>query len=132
MTESLPIVQLVVGIADNINFMNVLDPENPIPLALKLDAPSRLVFRLSDELIRVGWTFQKRPILFTDDFGINFSSYTWIEMLYDVPQAPFTCFTIVYEDNRVGEYIYSLFMTDSHRQNIILDPKIENGGGRVP
>lgn len=132
MTDSLPIIELVVGIADNINFMNVLDPENPIPLALKLDAPSRLVFRLSDDLIRVGWTFQKRPILFTDDFGINFSSYTWIEMLYDVPQKPFTCFMIVYEDNRVGEYIYSLFMTDSHKQNIILDPKIENGGGRVP
>jgi len=132
MTDSLPIIELVVGIADNINFMNVLDPENPIPLALKLDAPSRLVFRLSDDLIRVGWTFQKRPILFTDDFGINFSSYTWIEMLYDVPQNPFTCFMIVYEDNRVGEYIYSLFMTDSHKQNIILDPKIENGAGRVP
>jgi len=132
MTDSLPIIELVVGIADNINFMNVLDPENPIPLALKLDAPSRLVFRLSDDLIRVGWTFQKRPILFTDDFGINFSSYTWIEMLYDVPQMPFTCFMIVYEDNRVGEYIYSLFMTDSHKQNIILDPKIENGAGRVP
>ena len=112
--------------------MNVLDPENPIPLALKLDAPSRLVFRLSDDLIRVGWTFQKRPILFTDDFGINFSSYTWIETLYDVPQKPFTCFMIVYEDNRVGEYIYSLFMTDSHKQNIILDPKIENGAGHVP
>jgi len=132
MTDSLPIIELVVGIADNINFMNVLDPENPIPLGLKLDAPSRLVFRLSDDLIRVGWTFQKRPILFTDDFGINFSSYTWIETLYDVPQEPFTCFMIVYEDNRVGEYIYSLFMTDSHRQNIILDPKIENGAGRVP
>ncbi|TCS17487.1 hypothetical protein [Caulobacter sp. BK020] len=132
MTEPLPIVELVVGIADNINFMNVLDPQNPIPLSLKLDAPSRLVFRLSDELIRVGWTFQKRPILFTDDFGINFSSYTWIELLYDVPQKPFTCFMIDYEDNRVGEYIYSLFMTDSHRQNIILDPKIENGGGKVP
>ena len=132
MTDSLPIIELVVGIADNINFMNVLDPENPIPLGLKLDAPSRLVFRLSDDLIRVGWTFQKRPILFTDDFGINFSSYTWIETLYEVPQTPFTCFMIVYEDNRVGEYIYSLFMTDSHRQNIILDPKIENGAGHVP
>lgn len=132
MTDPLPIVELVVGIADNINFMNVLDPLNPVPLSLKLDAPSRLVFRLSDELIGVGWTFQKRPILFTDDFGINFSSYTWIEMLYGAPQKPFTCFTIVYEDNRVGEYIYSLFMKDSHGQNIILDPKIENGAGKVP
>ena len=132
MTESLPIVELVVGIADNVNFMNVLDPDNPVPLSLKLDTPSRLVFRLSDDLIGVGWTFHKRPIIFTDDFGINFSSYTWIEFLYDVPQKPFTCFTITYEDKRVGEYIYSLFMTDSHKQNIILDPKIENGGGRVP
>jgi hypothetical protein len=132
MTESLPIIELVVGIADNINFMNVLDPQNPVPLSLKLDGPSRLVFRLSDDLIGAGWTFQKRPIIFTDDFGINFSSYTWIELLYDVPQTPFTCFTITYEDNRVGEYIYSLYMTDSHKQNIILDPKIENGAGRVP
>jgi len=132
MTESLPIVELVVGIADNVNFMNVLDPQNPIPLSLKLDVPSRLVFRLSDDLVGVDWTFQKRPIVFTDDFGINFSSYTWIEMLYDVPQKPFTCFVVDYEDNRVGEYIYSLYMTDSHKQNITLDPKIENGGGRVP
>ena len=132
MTDTLPIIELVVGIAENVNFMNVLDPQNPVPLSLKLDAPSRLVFRLSDDLIGVGWTFQKRPIRFTDDFGINFSSYTWIEMLYDVPQKPFTCFMIVYEDNRLGEYIYSLFMTDSHKQNITLDPKIENGGGRVP
>ena len=132
MTDSLPIIELVIGIADNVNFMNVLDPQNPVPLSLKLDAPSRLVFRLSDDLIAVGWNFQKRPILFTDDFGINFSSYTWIEMLYDQPQTPFTCFTIVYEDNRVGEYVYSLYMTDSHKQNIILDPKIENGAGKVP
>ena len=132
MTESLPVFELVVGIADNVNFMNVLDPQNPVPLSMNLDAPSRLIFRLSDDLIAVDWTFQKRPIVFTDDFGINFSSYTWIEMLYDRPQKPFTCFTIVYEDNRVGEYIYSLYMMDSHKQNIILDPKIENGAGKYP
>jgi hypothetical protein len=132
MTEPLPIVELVIGIADNVNFMNVVDAQNPVPLSLKLDAATQLVFRLSDDLIGVGWMFQHRPIIFADDFGINFSSYTWVETLYDVPQKPFTCFTVIYEDKRLGEYIYSLYMTDSHKQNIILDPKIENGAGRVP
>jgi hypothetical protein len=130
-TEPTParIVELVVGIADNINFMNVVDPENPTPLSLDLSERSQLVFTLSDTLIKAGWTFQRRPIAIQDDFGVNFSSYSWIEHCVDGVLKPSTSFKIIYECARIGEYIYSLFMTDSHGQDIDLDPKIRNGAG---
>ena len=134
MTEPTPalIIPLVVGIADNINFMNVVDPENPTPLSLDLRERCELVFSLSDTLINAGWVFQQRPIAIKDDYGVNFSSYVWVPYSVDGVLAPNTSFKIIYECNRIGEYIYSLFMTDSHGQNIDLDPKITNGAGHVP
>ena len=126
------VVELVIGIADNINFMNVLDPANPAPLSLDLSERCELVFRLSDTLVDAGWNFQRRPISIRDDFGVNFSSYVWVTQWLDGPLAPHSCFKIIYECARMGEYEYSLFMTDAHGQSITLDPKIENGTGRVP
>ncbi len=134
MTEPTPtrVIELVVGIADGINFMNVFDPENPTPLSMDLSQRCELIFSLSDTLINAGWTFQRRPISIKDDYGVNFSSYVWIENLIDGEPAPNTRFKIIYECNRIGEYIYSLFMTDSHGQDIDLDPKITNGAGHAP
>ncbi|WP_425998032.1 hypothetical protein [Caulobacter sp. DWR1-3-2b1] len=134
MKESTPtrVVELVVGIADNINFMNVLDPENPTPLSMGLSQRCELVFRLSDTLVGAGWKFQRRPISIKDDFGLNFSSFVWVTQWLDTSLAPRSCFKIIYECARMGEYEYSLFMADSHDQHITLDPKIENGTGRVP
>lgn len=134
MTEPTPtrVVELLVGIADGINFMNVLDPENPTPLSLDLSHRCELVFRLSDSLVEAGWKFQRRPISIKDDYGLNFSSYVWVTQWYGAPLAPHSCFKIIYECVRMGEYEYSLFMTDSHDQSITLDPKIENGAGKVP
>ena len=126
------VVEQVIGIADNINFMNVLDPANPTPLSLDLSERCELVFRLSDTLVDAGWNFQRRPISIRDDFGVNFSSYVWVTQWLDGPLAPHSCFKIIYECARMGEYEYSLFMTDAHGQSITLDPKIENGTGRVP
>lgn len=126
------VVELLVGIADNINFMNVLDPENPVPLSLDLSSRCELVFRLSDALTDAGWTFQRRPIVIKDDFGVNFSSYVWVTHWLGAPLPPHSCFKIIYECARMGEYEYSLFMTDSHDQSITLDPKITNGAGKVP
>jgi len=133
-TEPTPtrVVELVVGIADGVNFMNVLDPENPTPLSLDLSHRCELVFRLSDSLIDAGWKFQRRPISVKDDYGLNFSSYVWVTEWYGAPLASHSCFKIIYECVRMGEYEYSLFMTDSHDQSITLDPKIENGAGKVP
>jgi hypothetical protein len=133
-TEPTPtrVVELLVGIADNMNFMNVLDPENPIPLALDLSSRCELVFRLSDSLIDAGWTFQRRPIVIKDDFGVNFSSYVWVNQWFGSPLPPRSCFKIIYECVRMGEYEYSLFMADSLDQHITLDPKITNGTGKVP
>jgi hypothetical protein len=114
------------------NFMNVLDPENPIPLALDLSSRCELVFRLSDSLIDAGWTFQRRPIVIKDDFGVNFSSYVWVTEWFGAQLPPRSCFKIIYECVRMGEYEYSLFMADSLDQQITLDPKITNGTGKVP
>lgn len=126
------VVELVVGIADNLNFMNVLDPENPTPLSMDLSQRCELVFRLSDTLVDAGWKFQRRPISIKDDFGLNFSSYVWVTQWLGSPLPPRSCFKIIYECVRMGEYEYSLFMADSQDQHITLDPKIENGTGRVP
>jgi hypothetical protein len=133
-TEPTPkrIVPLVVGITDDYNFMNVADPANPTPLSLDLSQRCELVFTLSDTLINAGWTFQRRPITIKDDFGVNFSSYVWVKHSVGGKEAPSSCFKMIYECNRIGEYTYSLFMTDSRGQDIDLDPKITNGTGSVP
>jgi hypothetical protein len=134
MTEPTPFHsrELLVGIADGINFMNVLDPENPTPLSLDLSHRCELVFRLSDTLLDAGWKFQRRPISIKDDFGVNFSSYVWVTQWLGEPLPLHSCFKIIYECTRMGQYEYSLFMQDALDQQITLDPKIENGTGRVP
>lgn len=136
MPEPTPIhsVTLVVGITDNYNFMNVVDPSNPTPLSLDLKERCELVFTLSDILVDAGWTFQRRPITIKDDYGVNFSSFVWLpnSITPGQPPAPSTSFKIIYECARIGEYTYSLFMTDGSGQDIDLDPKITNGAGKVP
>jgi hypothetical protein len=101
MTEPTPVrvVELVVGITDNYNFMNVVDPANPTPLSLDLRERSELIFTLSDTLINAGWTFQRRPIVVKDDYGVNFSSFVWIPhcVTPNDPPAPSTSFKIIYE-----------------------------------
>lgn len=132
MTEPTPtrVVNLVVGITDTYNFMNVLNPAEPSPLSLDLSERCELIFTLSDTLINAGWTFQGRPITIKDDYGVNFSSYVWVTHSIGGEPAPHTRFKIIYECTRIGEYTYSLFMTDSSGQGIDLDPKITNGTGK--
>jgi len=132
--ESVPTVvkELVIGLVDDFNFMNVVDPQNPVRLALDLTERSELVFTLSEELVRAGWTFQRLPIEVRNDYGVNFSSYVWVENLLDGCPVGRTRFKLIYECKRMGEYEYSLFMNDRIGQSIVLDPKIENGAGRVP
>ena len=134
MTEPTPdkVVELVIGIDDQFNFMNFVDRSNPTRLNLDLSERCELVFTLSDELLRVGWSFQSRPIEIARDFGVNFSSYVWIPHEYQGELMPHSRFKIIYECARMGIYTYSLFMLDGHKQKIDLDPDIENGAGRVP
>jgi hypothetical protein len=135
MTEPVPskIVQLVIGLDDRYNFMNVFDPARPTRLQLDLSERCELVFTLSDKLINAGWKFQARPIEIARDFGVNFSSYVWVPYSIDGGDpSPRTRFKIIYEDQRMGTYSYSLFMTDSHEQKICLDPDVENGTGTIP
>ncbi len=137
MTEPTPskVVEIVIGMNrhDNYNFMNVVDPKHPKPLSLDLSERCELFFRLSDELVKAGWKFQARPIRVNEDYGINFSSYLWVNTgIKGEPVAPFTGFKIIYECARMGIYTYSLFMLDSLLQKITLDPDVENGTGQVP
>lgn len=135
MTEPVPskVVQLVIGLDDRYNFMNVIDPLRPTRLLLDLSERCELVFTLSDKLINAGWKFQARPIEIDRDYGVNFSSYVWVPYSIDGGDpAPRTRFKIIYEDLRMGTYSYSLFMTDSHGQRIDLDPDVENGTGVIP
>jgi hypothetical protein len=83
-------------------------------------------------LIEAGWTFQGRPIDIDFDFGANFSSFVWVGELYGVEMPPRTCFKVIYECARMGEYTYSLQLQDSMGQKLRLDPVFENGTGRVP
>ena len=135
MTEPTPskVVELVIGLDDNFNFMNFLHPERPTRLSLDLSERCELVFTLSDQLINAGWKFQRRPIEFDRDYGVNFSSFVWIPYSIDggdpLPRARFKA---IYEDARMGEYTYSLFLLDGHDQKIDLDPDIDNGIGHVP
>jgi hypothetical protein len=135
MTEPTPgkVVEIVIGLDERFNFMNFLHPERPTRLTLDLSERCELVFTLSDQLINAGWMFQRRPIEIARDFGVNFSSYVWLQYSIDGGDPePRTRFKIIYEDARMGEYSYSLFMLDGHGQKIDLDPDIENGTGRVP
>ena len=135
MTEPTPrkIVELVIGLDDRFNFMNFADPANPTRLKLDLRERCELVFVLSPQLIDAGWTFQRRPIKVADDYGVNFSSYVWVNEWPGRAVYPErTCFKIIYECARMGVYTYSLFMLDAHEQKIDLDPDVENGAGRVP
>ena len=131
MTEPYPqkVVELVIGLDENFNFMNFFDPANPRPLSMDLSERCMLVFTLSDQLLNAGWKFQRRPIEVKRDFGVNFSSYAWMEHYYKDEFFPFTRFKIIYECARLGNYEYSLLMLDSHGQKIALDPDVENGAG---
>jgi hypothetical protein len=134
MTEPTPdkVVELVIGLDPNFNFMNFYDPEAPTRLNLDLNERCELVFTLSDQLINAGWTFQSRPIEIARDFGVNFSSYVWLPWEHEGEPAPRSRFKIIYECARMGIYSYSLFMLDGQKQKIDLDPDIENGAGHVP
>lgn len=135
MTEPVPskVVELVIGLDDRYNFMNVIDPLRPKRLLLDLSERCELVFTLCDDLINAGWKFQPRPIEIDRDYGVNFSSYVWLPYSIDGGDpSPRTRFKIIYEDQRMGTYTYSLFMTDSHGQKIDLDPDVENGTGTIP
>ena len=134
MTHTTPteIVEFVIGLDENFNFVNVVDPENPVPLRTRLTERCLLVFTLSDQLIKAGWSFQSRPIEIDRDFGLNFSSFVWVNHTYDDRLALRSSFKLVYECARMGEYIYSLFMQDAHEQKITLDPVFDNGTGHVP
>ena len=126
------IVEFVIALDDGFNFVNVVDPARPIPLSTELTERCELVFTLSDQLIEAGWTFQGRPIVVDRDFGVNFSSFVWVRHTFDDKIAPRTCFKMIYECARMGEYIYSLFLQDSTGQKITLDPVFENGTGHAP
>jgi hypothetical protein len=134
MSEPYPkkIVELHIGLDERYNFLNFFDPENPVPLTMDLSERCLLVFTMSKQLIRAGWKFQRRPIEVARDFGINFSSYAWVENSFEGELAPFTSFKIVYECARMGNYTYSLMMMDSRGQRIDLDPDVENGTGHGP
>jgi hypothetical protein len=134
MSEPYPkkVVELVIGLDENFNFLNYFDPANPKPLTMDLSERCMLVFTMSDQLLKAGWKFQRRPIEVARDFGVNFSSYAWNQHYYKDKLAPFTSFKIVYECARMGTYTYSLMMEDSRGQRIDLDPDVENGAGHGP
>lgn len=135
MTESTPekAVEIVLGLDEHYCFMNFIDPLRPKRLLLDLSERCELMFTLSDQLINAGWSFQRRPIEIQRDFGVNFSSYVWMPYSIDGGDlAHRSRFKIIYEDQRMGEYTYSLLMVDSRGQRICLDPDIENGVGHVP
>lgn len=122
--------EIVIGIDSTYNFMNYIDPENPVPLVLAVDEPTTIIFSLKDDLITSGWTFQDRPFVVGADYSINFSSYSWLDNSVGDVAAPKTKFRLVFQCARLGVYEYSLMFVDSHDQKIGLDPKIENGGGQ--
>lgn len=126
------VVEIVLGLDGQFNFVNVVDPAHPVRLTLDLTERCELVFTLSDQLLAAGWAFQPRPIEFYDDFGVNFSSYYWVSHTFEGAPAAHSSFKIIYECIRMGIYTYSLYMRNGHGQYIDLDPKIENGAGTIP
>ena len=131
MTEPWPTneISVVVGIDDNLNFMNFANPSAPTTLLLSVNERSAITFTLHDSLLGSGWMFQDEPIIVRNDYGVNFSSYMWAENSYEGEPAPATKFRIIFECSRYGLYEYSLLMLDRHKQKITLDPKIKNGTG---
>lgn len=125
------VVYVVVGMVDY-TLMNVVDPKNPTRLTLDLQERCELVFTLSDDLIKAGWTFQNRPISIAFDYGMNFSSYVWVPYPDTCKPVEDTRFKIIYECKRMGVYDYSLLMRDKFGQNIDLDPDVDNGAGQIP
>lgn len=125
------VVELVIGLDEHYNFVNLIDPAEPTRLRLDLKERSLLVFTLSDQLVNAGWVFQSRPIEIDRDYGANFSSFVWLPNTVGGAEVPRSRFKIIYECARMGEYTYSLLMLDSHGQHITLDPVIENGTGHI-
>lgn len=134
MSQILPekIVELVIGFDERFNFVNVANPDRPVPLRMDLTERCELVFRLSDQLIKAGWIFQRRPIEIDRDYGINFSSFVWVPFDFEGAKHAHVQFKIIYECARMGEYTYSLLMMDSIGQMINLDPVFDNGTGQIP
>jgi len=126
------IVEFVIALDERFNYVNAVNPDKPVPLRTELTERCELVFTLSDQLVAAGWKFQGRPIVIDNDFGVNFSSFVWVQHTANGEVAPRTCFKLIYECARMGEYTYSLFMQDSLEQKITLDPVFENGTGHVP
>lgn len=128
------VVYVVVGMDGQYSFMNMVDPSKPARLTLDLQERCELVFTLSDDLIRAGWSFQPRPITIERDFGVNFSSYVWVPYTLPGAEEPsyHTQFKIIYECKRMGVYEYSLLMRDRFGQEINLDPDVDNGMGQIP
>lgn len=122
--------EIVLGLDPYFNFMNYVDPQNPVPLRLSVDEKITIVFTLSDQLVAAGWSFQDRPFVVGSDYSINFSSYEWLENTFEGAVAPRTKFRIVFECARLGIFEYTLMFVDRHQQKIALDPKIENGVGK--
>lgn len=123
-------VEVVVGLDQFFNFMDVTDHENPKRLNLDLTERCLITFRLENKLLAAGWRFQAVPITFDNDWGQNFSSFYWVDYPFQgEPTTPYAQFKLIYEAKRMGIFIYSLFMHDGLGQPIDLDPKIENGVG---
>lgn len=122
-------VYITVGFSDGMNFMNVYDPAKPTRLKLDLTERCIIEFTLSDQFLEAGWHFQSVPITFQNDWGFNFSSFYWQDNEYQGEVLPYSKFRVIYENERMGVFIYSLFMRDRLGQPIDLDPKIENGVG---
>lgn len=77
-----------------------------------------------------GWSFQDVPFRVKDDYGVNFSSFAWVEMEHNGKALQKSAsFKVVFQCERLGLYEYSIFMLDNHGQKITLDPVIENGAG---
>ena len=131
MAEAWPtkVIDVVIGIDDAFNFMNYVDPHKPVRLRLEVHERCVLRFTLSERLLTAGWQFQDEPIVIRKDYGVNFSSYMWVENEFQGEAAFNSRFEVVFECARYGEYEYSLLMLDRHRQKISLDPKIQNGTG---
>ena len=120
---------VVIGLDDAFNFMNYADPSNPQTLRLTVKERSTIIFSFTEKLLNAGWSFQDPPFVVRNDYGVNFSSYTWVDNTFESEPAPDTKYKVVFECDRLGEYEYSIKMQDRHGQKITLDPKISNGAG---
>lgn len=124
-------IYLLIGLDTNFNFVNVAAPGAPQGLKLNLQERCIVVFTLSDQLLNAGWSFQPEPFIVRNDFGVNFSSYAWSDHKLSGVVVPNSEFKVVCEYARMGEYKYSLLLSDGLGQHITLDPMIENGAGHT-